>query len=106
MTVGSLLEIRVISKPMCLTQLGPPFSTGSFCCLGAKEYMHHSPIMGLSKLVPGDLAVGQNQLYHFGVGAPPILVYFSGDWDVHRVPIAISLSTVRWRDSLRILDHG
>ena len=20
--------------------------------------------------------------YHFGVGAPPILVYFSGDWDV------------------------
>ena len=28
------------------------------------------------------LAVGQNQWYHFGVGAPPILVYFSGDWDV------------------------
>ena len=21
--------------------------------------------------------------YHFGVGAAPILVYFSGDWDVH-----------------------
>ena len=20
---------------------------------------------------------------HFGVGAPPILVYFGGDWDVH-----------------------
>ena len=31
----------------------------------------------------GDLAVGQNQRYHFGVGAPLILVYFSGDWDVH-----------------------
>ena len=30
-----------------------------------------------------DLAVGQNQWYHFGVGAPHILVYFSGDWDVH-----------------------
>ena len=29
------------------------------------------------------LAVGQNQGYHFGVGAPPILVYFSWDWDVH-----------------------
>ena len=28
-------------------------------------------------------AVGQNQWYHFGVGAPPILVCFSGDWDVH-----------------------
>ena len=26
-----------------------------------------------------DMAVG----YHFGVGAPPILVYFSRDWDVH-----------------------
>ena len=29
------------------------------------------------------MAVGQKQWYHFGVGAPPILVYFSGDWDVH-----------------------
>ena len=28
------------------------------------------------------LAVGQNRWYHFGVGAPPILVY-SGDWNVH-----------------------
>ena len=25
-----------------------------------------------------DMAVGQNQWYHFGVGAPPMLVYFSG----------------------------
>ena len=24
----------------------------------------------------------QNQWYHFGIGAPPILVYFSGDWAV------------------------
>ena len=29
------------------------------------------------------MAVGQNQWYHLGVVAPPILVYFSGDWDVH-----------------------
>ena len=29
------------------------------------------------------MAVGQNQWYHFGVGALPILVYFSWDWDVH-----------------------
>ena len=27
--------------------------------------------------------MGQNQWYHFKVGAPPILVYFSGNWDVH-----------------------
>ena len=30
-----------------------------------------------------DSAMVQNQWYHFGVGAPPILVYLSGDWDVH-----------------------
>ena len=36
------------------------------------------PVFGMDKM-----AVGQNQWYHFGVGAPPILVYFSGDWDVH-----------------------
>ena len=29
------------------------------------------------------MAVGQNQWYHFGAGAPPILVYFSEDWDVY-----------------------
>ena len=32
---------------------------------------------------PISMAVGQNQWYHFAAGAPPILVYFSGDWDVH-----------------------
>ena len=31
----------------------------------------------------GYMAVSQNQWYHFGVGAPPILVYFSWDWDFH-----------------------
>ena len=30
-----------------------------------------------------NMAVGQNQSYHFGVGAQPILVYFSGEGDVH-----------------------
>ena len=30
----------------------------------------------------GHWPVGQNQWYHFGAGAPPILVYFGGDWDV------------------------
>ena len=33
--------------------------------------------------LPKQMAVGQNHWYHFGVGAPPIFVYFSGDWDVH-----------------------
>ena len=26
------------------------------------------------------MAAGQNQWYHFWIGAPPMLVYFSGDW--------------------------
>ena len=29
-----------------------------------------------------NVAMFQNQLYHFGIGALPILVYFSWDWDV------------------------
>ena len=29
------------------------------------------------------MAMVQNQWYFFGIGAPPILVYFSWDWDVH-----------------------
>ena len=29
------------------------------------------------------LAVGQTMGSHCGVSAPPILIYFSGDWDVH-----------------------
>ena len=33
--------------------------------------------------IHGHVAVGQNQWYHFGVGAPPLLVDFNGDWDVH-----------------------
>ena len=40
---------------------------------------------GQARVVPHNphMAVGQNQCYHVGVGAPPILVYFSGDWNVH-----------------------
>ena len=29
------------------------------------------------------VAVVPNRWYHFGLGAPPLLIYFSGDWDVH-----------------------
>ena len=29
------------------------------------------------------VVVKTNGRYHFGVGAPPKIVYFSGDWDVH-----------------------
>ena len=43
-----------------------------------------------SSIESGDLAVGQNPWYHVGAGAPPILVYFSGDWDVHWVYAILS----------------
>ena len=29
------------------------------------------------------MAVGQDKWYHFGAGAPLILAYLIGDWDVH-----------------------
>ena len=55
-------------------------SPGRFC----------SPASSLPRAAPSPppelsfhMAVGQNQWYHFGVGAPPMLVYFSRDWDVH-----------------------
>ena len=43
-----------------------------------------------------DMAVGQNQWYLFGVGAPPILVYFSGDWDVHWGYGILTHGHIRW----------
>ena len=51
------------------------------------------------------MAVGQNQWCHFGVGAPPILVNFSGDWDVHwgygllthgQIPVRLPLDVSSW----------
>ena len=51
-------------------------------CQDAAEYL--SPLsIQLRACHATHMAVGQNQWYHFGVGASPILVYFSGDWDVH-----------------------
>ena len=45
--------------------------------------MHQPLLRRVSIKVHNHMAVGQNQWYQFGVGAPPILVFFSGDWDVH-----------------------
>ena len=50
-------------------------------CWQALEYASEVPFRIQKRT---DMAVGQNQWYHFGVGALPILVNFSGDWDVHR----------------------
>ena len=35
--------------------------------------------------------------YHFGVGAPPVLLYFGGDWDVHwRITGILTLAVSLW----------
>ena len=44
---------------------------------------HMAKRVSTQKHTHRNMAVGYNQWYHFGVGAPPILVHFSGDWDVH-----------------------
>ena len=56
-----------------------------------KKHVHCLPSSSLAGHAgPGSIycfghnvAVGQHQWYHFGVGSTPIVVYFSGDWDVH-----------------------
>ena len=39
----------------------------------------HPRVSDAVNLKANHMAVGENQWYHFGVGAPPILVYFGGD---------------------------
>ena len=47
-------------------------------------YGSHNPVLSVNDLMNVlNMAVSQSQWYHFGVGAPPILVYFGGGWDVH-----------------------
>ena len=51
------------------------------------QFQFKPPLQSLvfaNGVVPSTSVVSpQNQWYHFGIGAPPVLVYFSGDWDVH-----------------------
>ena len=56
--------------------LGFPFRNGR----PKKSILNsNQPISEAQKVPLGNhMAVGQNQRYHFGVGAPPILAYFSG----------------------------
>ena len=58
------------------------------CLFGIREVLMVAKLefacsAGSRQLERRHLAVGENQRCHFGIGAPPILVYFSGDWDVH-----------------------
>ena len=44
-----------------------------------------------------NMAMVQNQWYHFGIGAPPILVYFRRDWDAHRGYGVLTHGHMFWR---------
>ena len=52
-------------------------------CSGRRLRVHQQALCHGERRGRCHLDVGQNQWYHFGVGAPPILVHFSWDWDVH-----------------------
>ena len=75
--VGDTSVLVDITDATYAVSAGTPFSWGiSADCRGAPNYGH-----------PGRCFLNWPWLSkpmgsHFGVGAPPILVYFSGDWDV------------------------
>ena len=50
---------------------------------GQADRVSHSFSQGSSAFHIHNMAMVQNQWYHFGIGAPPIIVNFSGDWDAH-----------------------
>ena len=53
------------------------------------------------------VAVDQNQWYHFGVGAPPILVYVSRDWDPWPSrPCATQIARNSWMRSAKRLQRN
>ena len=59
-----------------------PDSKCSKLCLQLENFKAVRPSHKQKPL--GQMAVGQSRVgYHCGVGAPPMLVYLSGDWDVH-----------------------
>ena len=73
---------------------GPKGQLGCGCGVAQNQKSHGYAGFGLWFQLPrvpfwymfvrhSHMAVGENQWYHFGVGAPPILVHFSGGWDVH-----------------------
>ena len=54
------------------------------CSGRAKKPGCGQPLFFRDSVISKDqIAMGQNQRYHFWVGAPPILVYLSWDLDVH-----------------------
>ena len=52
------------------------------------------------------LAAGPNQWWHFGVGAPPILVYFSRDWDVHWGSVILTHSHLWQANQTHLSTYG
>ena len=83
---GPLPRLETINRPYSSPSqkmLGSPlWAMGHFVFLCVFFFFFIFEVWGCPIPNP-QMALGQNQWYLFGVGAPPILVYFSGDWDVH-----------------------
>ena len=80
---GTCFETK--SKPLSMSMSVTLYGCGCFRVGTSSKVVHHfHPHLMMS--TKGSRThynpSTHNQWYH-GVGAPPILVYFSGDWDVH-----------------------
>ena len=76
------MERTVLGFPNKGNRIGDGFSQVVPCLIPCISRQQEKCYFRVKPPRPTNVAVGQNQWYHF-VGAPPILVYFSGDWDVH-----------------------
>ena len=71
--LGQMTRIRPAAPPR-----GGAAQPSLHVCEGGQPAGRYSGILGIPNGC-GSKLMGS----HFGVGAPPILVYFNGDWDVH-----------------------
>ena len=68
--------------------VGQAYFTRPSCCSVTSQRASKAPPLAAvfpscCKMVDMRLLLSKPMGSHFGVGAPPILVYLSGDWDVH-----------------------
>ena len=106
MVLGRPFQYRVLSMTQVLICHAWPSDTPGGRGERGKErqvIMEHVVWERSASAWQTNLAVGQNQWYHFGVGAPPILVYFSGDWDVHWGYGILTYGHLAWEAPERLL---
>ena len=68
---------------LALDEVTAGLTTAQSCSCNFSRQGSYRTLLSQRLFLDFDMAVGQKHWYHFGVGAPPILVYFIRDWDVH-----------------------